>query len=70
MDGVTNAGDAVSIYNYIINGDASGIYKICADVNGDGNVNAADVTELYNLITYGSTLKSIEYRKALSTMFK
>lgn len=70
MDGTTNSGDVVSIYNYIVNGEDSGIYKVCADVSGDGIVNAADVTELYNLIAYGSPLKSKTYRKALTTMFK
>ena len=49
-DGQVNSADVVSIYNYIIDGESSGINKFRADVNGDGSINATDVTVVYNSI--------------------
>jgi len=52
-DGLINASDVVSIYNYIMIGDNSNIKRIRADVNEDKFVNAADVTSVYNIIING-----------------
>jgi len=53
-DGRINATDVVSVYNYIINGEGSGITTERADVNGDNKVNATDVVTIYNIIVNGS----------------
>jgi len=52
-DDKVNATDVVSIYNYIINGEQSGISTAQADVNGDDKVNATDVVSVYNYIING-----------------
>lgn len=70
LDGVINSSDIVSVYNYIINGEESGIIKACADVNGDGTINSADVTTIYNLIINGTSLSSKAYHKALIEALK
>ena len=70
LDGTVNTSDVVSIYNYIISSEESGILRVCADINGDGTVNSADVTGLYNLLTYGTPLGSKAYRQALVNAFK
>lgn len=70
LDGTVNTSDVVSIYNYIISSEESGILLVCADINGDGTVNSADVTGLYNLLTYGTPLGSKAYRQALVNAFK
>ena len=54
QDGTLNTADIVAIYNYIVNGEESGIDKIYADVNGDGEVNTVDVTNVYDIITNGN----------------
>lgn len=56
-NGLLNSADVVSVYNYIIDGDASGIDKSTANVDGDtdGNVNSADVVAIYNYIINGAT---------------
>ncbi len=51
-DGEVTAADAVSVYNYVTNGEDSGITG--ADVNGDGEVNSADAVTVYNYIVQGS----------------
>lgn len=53
-DGAVNASDIVTIYNYIIMGDTSGVTETDADVNSDGVVNAADVVAVYNYIIEGN----------------
>ena len=50
-DDVVNAADVVAIYNYITDGDDSGISKALADVNGDETVSAADVVAIYSIIS-------------------
>lgn len=45
-----NAADVVSVYNYIIEGDNSGVTFQRANVNGDNDVNAADIVAIYNYI--------------------
>lgn len=52
-DGNINSADVVSVYNYIIDGEESGIPASKADVNRDGNINAADVVAIYNYIITG-----------------
>jgi len=54
-DGKVNATDVVSIYNYIINGEDSGVTTEQADVNGDQKVNATDVVSVYNYIINGDS---------------
>ena len=49
-DGKVNTTDVVSVYSYIIDGDASGITKEAADVGGDGKVTTADVVAIYTVI--------------------
>ncbi len=70
LDGQINSSDVVSIYNYIINGESSGILEACADINGDGTINSADVAAEYNLMTYGTQPASKAYRKALTDALK
>lgn len=70
LDGQINSSDVVSIYNYIINGESSGILEACADINGDGTINSADITAEYNLITYGTQPASKAYHKALVNALK
>lgn len=55
-DGTVDSADATAIYNYMINGEASGITKRAADVNEDGEVNSADVAAVYNYILNGGTI--------------
>lgn len=62
-DGVINAADVVSIYNYIISGEESGISAAQADVNNDQTVNAADVVSVYNIIIDGDSAASKRRRK-------
>jgi len=50
VDGKINAADVVSIYNYILVGDASNILRINANVNEDQYINSADVVTVYNII--------------------
>lgn len=50
-DGIINSADVVSIYNYVAEGEASGVSKIYADVNNDGVVNSADAAVVYNIIS-------------------
>ena len=40
-----------TVYNYIENPDATGLTLERVDLNGDGQVNATDVIELYNMIS-------------------
>ena len=55
-NGLLNSADVVSVYNYIIDGDASGVDKTAANVDGDtdGSVNSADVVAIYNYIIDGA----------------
>lgn len=53
-DGKINSADVVSIYNYVISGEQSGILRKDADVNADGDVNSSDVVTVYNIIIDGS----------------
>ena len=39
-----------TVYNYIANPEATGLTLDKVDINGDGNVNATDITDLYNII--------------------
>jgi M6 family metalloprotease-like protein len=50
-DGEVNSADVVSVYNYILKGEDSGIIQDRADVDKNGHVNTADVTSIYNKIT-------------------
>lgn len=52
-DGVVNSADVVAVYNYISQGEKSGISQYCADVDADGISNSADVVSIYNIITTG-----------------
>ena len=52
-DARVNSADVVAIYNYIVNGAASGISNTSADVNRDGDVNSADAVTVYNIIING-----------------
>ena len=52
-DGYVNSADVVAIYNYIIDGEASGFTKAAADVDGNGIINSADVVRVYNIIING-----------------
>ena len=47
-DGHLTVGDVVNLINYLISGGE--ICEICADVNGDGNVNTADMTTLIDIL--------------------
>lgn len=49
-DGIINSADVVSVYNYIIRGENSGVSALFADVNSDNNINSADVLFIYNNI--------------------
>ncbi len=53
-DESVNTSDVVSVYTFIISGDASGISKKAADVNANGEVNSADVVAIYNIIITGN----------------
>lgn len=53
-DGTVNVKDVVSVYNYTLLGEQSGITKDAADVNGDESVNVTDVVEIYNYIIGGA----------------
>lgn len=53
-DGVINASDVVSVYNFILEGEKSGISRARADVNGDNQVNTTDVIAIYNIIIEGN----------------
>lgn len=64
-DGVVNSTDVVAIYNYINEGEDSGVSLRDADINGDGVVNSSDVTALYNLIASDAALSSPVVRQAL-----
>ncbi len=59
-DGEVTAADAVSVYNYVTNGEASGITG--ADVNSDGEVNSADAVTVYNYIVANSAAGSAKYK--------
>ena len=48
IDGVVNAADVTTIYNYILHGEST--FYGSSDVNGDGVVNTADITSIYNKI--------------------
>ena len=50
-DGTINSADVVAIYNFIVQGKASGITQADADVNTDNAVNATDITTVYNIIS-------------------
>ena len=50
QDGAINSADVVAVYNYIVQGNASGISKDDADVNTDNAVNSSDATYIYNKI--------------------
>ncbi|MGN1236237.1 MAG: dockerin type I repeat-containing protein [Bacteroidaceae bacterium] len=65
LDGDLNSSDVVAIYNYISEGEDSGVKRVCADLNGDGSINAADVATEYNLIVFGSSITSKKYRETL-----
>jgi len=54
LDGKVNATDVVSVYNYILGGEASGITRERANVNGDNLINSADVVAIYNCIINGT----------------
>ena len=54
-DGSVNTADVVAIYNFIEQGDASGISRYAANVNGDDYVNTADVVAVYDIIIGSST---------------
>jgi len=53
-DDKINSADVVTVYNYVINGEKSGVSKEAADVNGDDKVNSADVVAVYNYIITGN----------------
>ena len=40
----------VAVYGFIIQGEESGFTAKAADVNGDGDVNSADVVAIYTAI--------------------
>lgn len=65
LDGEVNTSDVVAIYNFVSEGESSGVKGIYADLNGDNVVNAADVATAYNLIVFGSTITSKKYREAI-----
>lgn len=48
-----NSADVVSIYNYIVEGEESGVSPLLADVNEDDAINASDVVTVYNYIIDG-----------------
>lgn len=50
-DGIVNSADVVSIYNYIADGETSGVRETYADVNRDRTVNTADATAVFNAIS-------------------
>lgn len=52
-DGKVDTADITAIYNYIENGEKSGISKSAADVNGDGKVNSADIMAVCNYLISG-----------------
>ena len=45
----------MAIYSYIEQGDASGFSRKRANVDGDDDVNTADVVAVYNIIILGDT---------------
>ena len=59
-DGHINSGDVVTIYNYIIDPDATGIHPFRADTNLDGDVNSGDVVDIYNAIINDKPVKPID----------
>ena len=59
-DGHINSGDVVTIYNYIIDPDATGIHPFRADTNLDGDVNSGDVVDIYNAIISDKPVKPID----------
>lgn len=49
-DGFVNTDDATGEQRFIVNGDSQGININLTDVNGDGEVDVADITSIYNII--------------------
>ena len=47
-DGSLSAADITVLYNYLLNGDNSGLVN--GDQNGDGSITSGDVTVVYNLM--------------------
>ena len=68
-DGNVNSADVVAVYNYIIQGAASGITFEAANVNGDELVTSTDVVTIYNLIINGETKKVVSIEKKYSLSF-
>lgn len=57
-DGEVNSADITAVYNYISNGESSGITSAVADVNGDGSVNSADIAAIYTQIAGNAASKA------------
>ncbi len=53
-DDAVNVVDVVSVYNFIIVAEQSGLTRSDVDVNKDGDVNASDVVAIYNFIIGGN----------------
>ena len=47
-DGVVIAADVTSLYNYLLNGEATHVST--SDVDGDGFVSTVDITLIYNIL--------------------
>ncbi len=47
-DGVVTAGDITALYNFLLNGDMTGIVN--GDQDGDGAITAGDITLIYNIL--------------------
>ena len=47
-DGEVTSADITVLYNYLLNGDESGIVN--GDQDGDGTITSADITSVYNIL--------------------
>ena len=42
--------DVIMLINYAVNGGAEGVSPEVADINGDGEVNITDITQLISMV--------------------
>lgn len=64
-DGFVTTADVASLRGFLLNGSAQGINVNLTDVNGDGEVDIADITAIYNIIN-GTEPYSEPQRRATS----
>ena len=47
-DGHVNSSDVTTLYNYLLNGNTTGLVN--GDVNNDGSINSGDITAVYDIL--------------------